>query len=455
MPTTTTPQQQQQQQQQIVYPAVYFVYSRVKIKLICIVSPFRMNVLSFDAGGSPVVMEVMILKHIMEMATLICHQPKLIDSLLFEEKTSQSKLANKQGRIDVMRELSDVKDPIHPTEVFDVICGTGTGALNAFGLLGGCTTNSERTPMSLANVIDMYRDNAQRIFSQKKYHDSPLRNVSVKILSFVFANNLIPYTLQGITALLTEMFQGTVLGRLNHNKCYLACVVREFNEDSNNPDSLQVFDNKTDSQIDVVSILSATLNAPIFFETPTELNGRDYIGGSVGAICPLSEVFKRLKKLKTKNISEVETVLSLAPPLKSVSTKNTSSTEFIYWIKYMLSIDNGYSTFKAEAKLEPAAIFQRIAPNSNNTLNFSFDSIDIDAMGQSVEDESTGNEAYLRNVLEAAILIVMRYKEVPTIEHVQVIDKIILNGGKVEIVKKIRSKFEKWCHKLYLLLKED
>ena len=76
----------------------------------------KINVLSFDGGGSRGVMEVEILDSIMCLATLIQREPeKLLKMDLNFEKS--------ENRKDLANLLKEVKDPIHPTETFDMIVG--------------------------------------------------------------------------------------------------------------------------------------------------------------------------------------------------------------------------------------------------------------------------------------------------------------------------------------------
>ena len=51
----------------------------------------------------------------------------------------------------------EVKKPIHPSEVFDMIVGTSTGAIIAMSLLAGKETeDGRRQPMSLKDIAGVY-----------------------------------------------------------------------------------------------------------------------------------------------------------------------------------------------------------------------------------------------------------------------------------------------------------
>ena len=89
------------------------------------------DVLSFDGGGTKGVMEAVIMKDIMNMATLLIRNPKLIveDCLeLFNKNASNDDVTtHKPNLVSLKKKLDDVKDPVHPVDVFDMIVGTSTG----------------------------------------------------------------------------------------------------------------------------------------------------------------------------------------------------------------------------------------------------------------------------------------------------------------------------------------
>ena len=89
------------------------------------------DVLSFDGGGTKGVMEAVIMKDIMNMATILIRNPKLIveDCLeLFNKNASYDDITtDKHNLVSLKKKLDDVKDPVHPVDVFDMIVGTSTG----------------------------------------------------------------------------------------------------------------------------------------------------------------------------------------------------------------------------------------------------------------------------------------------------------------------------------------
>jgi predicted acylesterase/phospholipase RssA len=411
----------------LVFSATHFLVQKqlVHFQFVCF-SVKYWNILSFDGGGTKGVMEAKILEDIMNMTTLICDEPEKMTILLFKDVENypikNCNIDQKDGRKDLMRTLDEVKDPIHPTDVFDVICGTSTGALIAFGLVGGKAKpckGGTRQPMSVKDVIEMYKCNGESIFPQSK------NVLSLDSLGQYFRKSfsdipLRPHSQDGVKKLLLETFNGAKLGDINHKDCIAACVAREFNEDSNNPNALETFDSKTNSELDVVSVLKATSDAPLYFVTPTEVNGKMYIDGGVGGNCPLTEVIKRSKEIAIQfdqfDSSKIANVLSIAPPLERVTNKLASCrVQFFHWLQWFPSeMTNGYSIFKTEAKSEPEAIFQRIMPKSEASSKFKMDSSEINAMIEAVEDEGKNDATYLKDVLNCAIVIAMRHLSNPT-----------------------------------------
>ena len=71
------------------------------------------------------------MKDIMNMATLLIRNPKLIieDCLeLFNKNASNDDVTtHKPNLVNLKEKLDKVKDPVHPVDVFDMIVGTSTG----------------------------------------------------------------------------------------------------------------------------------------------------------------------------------------------------------------------------------------------------------------------------------------------------------------------------------------
>ena len=77
------------------------------------------HVLSFDGGGSRGLMEAIMIKEIMNLATLMKDSPKEVTKLLEEDEELEEPETLKSFKDKV----DEVKDPIHPTDVFQYIIG--------------------------------------------------------------------------------------------------------------------------------------------------------------------------------------------------------------------------------------------------------------------------------------------------------------------------------------------
>ena len=100
----------------------------------------KINVLAFDGGGSRGVMEIMILDDVMRLYTIFKEQPERFVSKFVITNELILKKDNLVEFNDLLRSQDFPEEKlVHPTDVFDAICGTSTGALISFGLVGGST----------------------------------------------------------------------------------------------------------------------------------------------------------------------------------------------------------------------------------------------------------------------------------------------------------------------------
>ena len=85
------------------------------------------DVLSFDGGGTKGVMEAVIVKDIMNMATLLIRNPEKIKDLCIKILEIQD--PDEDDLKEIAELLKGVESPVHPIEVFDMIVGTSTGKI--------------------------------------------------------------------------------------------------------------------------------------------------------------------------------------------------------------------------------------------------------------------------------------------------------------------------------------
>ena len=144
----------------------------------------RINLLGFDGGGSRGVMEAMILDDFMRLVTKMTKDPARFENLpeLIKGRDNGSKGSTSVNASDVESSLGqdfrklleqdlEYSDVIHPTKIFDMIAGTSTGSLIAYGLVcGNKEKNLEHDQegssdlMSVEEIIELYRTAAKNIF---------------------------------------------------------------------------------------------------------------------------------------------------------------------------------------------------------------------------------------------------------------------------------------------------
>ena len=95
-----------------------------------------------------------------------------------------------------------------------------------------------------------------------------------------------PYSRTSFEETLDEMFENTETSDVSFNDCIAGAVAREFNEDINDSDILEIFDSKTNPQL-VKEVLLGSSNAPIYFNIPTAIGTKhgkpkNYIDGGLG-----------------------------------------------------------------------------------------------------------------------------------------------------------------------------
>ena len=106
--------------------------------------------------------------------------------------------------------------------------------------------------------------------------------------------------------------------------CVAAAVALQFDKKEGDY-RLKIFDTRGSVSYPVKEVLKASSCAPVYFDTPTLINGVSYVDGGVGGNYPLVQAIPRMQEIQRNNIPS--SYLSIAPPQKE-------STYYIYFIGY-------------------------------------------------------------------------------------------------------------------------
>ncbi len=136
-------------------------------------------------------------------------------------------------------------------------------------------------PFTTKEIVQLYIDLIPKIFKKAK------ANWAYKALVSSFKDvPFIPYTQEVLMEELTKMFGDTKTNEIgDKDSCVAGAVVREFNEDPNNPDLMQIFDFTNKPSPKVKELLKATTCAPAYSQTPTKMGLKNYIDGGVTGNC--------------------------------------------------------------------------------------------------------------------------------------------------------------------------
>lgn len=386
----------------------------------------EIHVLSLDGGGSRGLMEAMNLDHIMKLATVMKNDPDRIRNIIEGDKMTKQETRDKI--VEVINEVQP-EEALHPTEAFQFIVGTSTGALIAFGLVGGKTVgNSEkRCPMMVEEIIELYKTVVPKIFQKSKagkgFRDWCLRNVD-KIMK----NKSRPYTQDALKEEVDKMFGRSRTCEVNHNGVVAAAVARQFNEDAQIPDVLEIFDSKSDHPQLVSEVLLGSADAPIFFEIPTKIGGRNYIDGGVQGNCPLGKALPRATKIWPWPDHKIKSVLSLAPPQNKPSKKLTEKEKqwkkTVATLKYFpAQLTDGDSVYEDARNEYKDVFFQRTRPSLPTSMEFELDETDVEKMVVAMEKELRENPEYLYQIVDNAAVIASRSPDL-TAQHLKMFKAI-------------------------------
>ena len=376
------------------------------------------NILALDGGGSRGVMEAVILQDLMNTTTMLRDHPNDLLNVIKLEGGSKS-LFQKPGTRKAFAQLIDeVTNPIHPTEVFDMISGTSTGALIAFCLVGGKADpeTGKRLPMTLPEISDFYFQLVPKIFQAF----SGLKAYTNGLSKAVIGSQIDPFDSEDLHDFLKKTFGNATLLDFDQDKCIaLATARRMENKQEVHMDSMEIFDTKSYASIKVTDVLMASTNVPIFFKTPWHIRGIPYVNGGLGANCNLALAIPRMKELRSNGT--FQSALSVAPS-RYYTKDDPNGLKF--WMGYFptRSLDGYHHYFEAKAQYPPGH-FMRLWPKSKVFDEFSTDDLRLTEMQEGVAKEKLEDPRYLQDIIVSALAIAAR---LPNAQSMVQVAKIVI-----------------------------
>ncbi|XP_046840728.1 uncharacterized protein LOC124434849 [Xenia sp. Carnegie-2017] len=372
----------------------------------------NINILSFDGGGSRSVMELKILDDVLRLATIVLRNPKTVSHLGNEElnKSDANFLGHQDVRLRLISDLKAVKDPIHPTDVYDMIVGNNSGALSAFCLVGGKrfgSDHSTRERMSVDECIQMYCENTRSIFQKSFLHRF------FSHASMLSSIPLVTYSRDNLEKILHNQFGDCRLSDFDGkdpSKPKAGAVARKLGKD----EDLILFDTAREEYGNrkACEVLLATLNAPFYFDTPVKIGNDKFVNGGIGGNCPLKQAIPRAQELFEK--AQIVSALSIAPPKLPQKSEILSTKGLLGWFRYFVNESTDkMAVFRSMAENYSLSgiIFPRLSPRGENLKRFNFDEKDIQSMLDAMEEEKVQNGLFLVDVVATAMAVVLAFVE--------------------------------------------
>ena len=358
------------------------------------------NILGIDGGGSRGIMEAAILQDLMNTTTMLRDDPAKLLDIINNERTSL--FQKKETRQAFSQAIGQVQNPIHPTEAFDMIAGSSTGALVTFALVGGKEDpkTGKRVPMTLPEIIDFYKVLTPEIFVAFK----GLKKYSNGLLKAKLGLQFDPFDHTGLLNVLRKYWGHTTLQDIDNNCIGLAILKRMEHNTEVHYDSSETFDTRSYESIEVVDVLMAAANAPIIFKTPWVIRGRPYVDGGTHANCPLGLAIPRMKELS--NGGNLQSILSVAPS-RPVTKKEPDGLTF--WMGYFADRTfDAYNHYMDAKRLYPPGNFVRLWPKSEKFVEYDTDDLRLTEMLEGVEQEKLEDPVYLQDIIVSALAIAAR-----------------------------------------------
>ncbi len=108
---------------------------------------------------------------------------------------------------------------------------------------------------------------------------------------------IVPYTQEVLEKKLKEMFPDMLTDDvIQHSNCLAGAVARKFNQNTSDPDHLQIFDGKSFPIQLIWEVLKGSADAPVYFEIPTKIGCHNHVDGGIGGSILSILRFRKRKK---------------------------------------------------------------------------------------------------------------------------------------------------------------
>ena len=360
-------------------------------------------------------MELKILDDVLRLATIVLRNPETLNYIKNKDNDESvvNFLKDRAVRKRVIKDMEAVEDPIHPTDVYDMIVGTSIGGLIAFSLVGGNKVGNyhhARERMTIDECIQIYHAKAKDIFRKSwlQWLISPV--------SWFFNIPLVAYSKDNVEKILHEQFGDCYLSDFSGedlSKPVAGVVARRLGE----KEGLVLFDTSSEDywNYKAKEVLLATSNAPVYFDTPVKIGDEYFVDGGIGGNCPLIKAIGRASKIFAieNNSAKVVSALSVAPP-PSLSPEVSNNGSLLSWLRYFVNLSTD-----ARAVFEDVVansnwkdiLFQRLLPRGEKLMGFKFDEDDTQKMIDAMEKEKLDNEMFLFDVVASAMFVVLMFLE--------------------------------------------
>ncbi|XP_046841011.1 uncharacterized protein LOC124435104 [Xenia sp. Carnegie-2017] len=362
------------------------------------------DILSLDGGGSRGILELKILDDVLRLATIVLRNPDDVSCLVDNDEKEVDFLKDSNVREFLIDFMDGVEDPIHPTDLYDMIVGTSTGGLIAFGLVGGNKIDgddSKREQMSVDECIEMYRKKIKQIFKKSRMqkflsHTPKLPNIPFKT-----------YSKAKLEKVLKDQFGDCKLEdfrNIDNLKCVAGAVAKKLGSKQ----ELVLFDtaNEDYKLYPTYQVLLATSNAPIYFDTPVRIGDDEFVDGGVGGNCPLAQAIPQAMKLFGKDGEHVRiaSALSIAPPSLKLKTPHSLST----WLRYFVNeVTDGNAVYRNVVERNEQTLFQRLSPRGESLKKFKLDESNAERMLDAMQKVKNDEAMYIVDVVASAMFVVL------------------------------------------------